>query len=74
MDRSRIETHIKPLLGAWLVSALSLRDIEGMQADIAMASRREAVRQAEAAIRLAAPELLAAPLERCAGFSATRPA
>lgn len=35
MDRSRIETHIKPLLGARLVSGLSLRDIEGMQADIA---------------------------------------
>jgi integrase len=35
MDRSRIETHLKPLLGARLVSGLSLRDIEGMQADIA---------------------------------------
>ena len=35
MDRSRIETHIKPLLGARLVSGLHLRDIEGMQADIA---------------------------------------
>jgi integrase len=35
MDRSRIETHIKPLLGARLVSGLSLNDIEGMQADIA---------------------------------------
>ncbi|MBV8186290.1 MAG: site-specific integrase [Alphaproteobacteria bacterium] len=35
MDRSRIETHIKPLLGARLVSGLSLHDIEGMQADIA---------------------------------------
>lgn len=35
MDRSRIETHIKPLLGARLVSCLTLRDIEGMQADIA---------------------------------------
>lgn len=35
MDRSRIETHIKPLLGARLVSGLTLRDIEGMQADIA---------------------------------------
>lgn len=35
MDRSRIETHIKPLLGARLVSRLNLRDIEGMQADIA---------------------------------------
>jgi hypothetical protein len=32
MDRSRIETHIKPLLGARLVSGLTLRDIEGMQA------------------------------------------
>ena len=35
MDRSRIETHIKPLLSARLVSGLTLRDIEGMQADIA---------------------------------------
>ncbi len=35
MDRSRIETHIKPLLGARLVSGLQFRDIEGMQADIA---------------------------------------
>jgi integrase len=35
MDRSRIETHIKPLLGSRLVSGLILKDIEGMQADIA---------------------------------------
>ena len=28
MDRSRIETHIKPLLGARLVSALTVRDVE----------------------------------------------
>lgn len=35
MDRSQIETHIKPLLGTRLVSGLALRDIEGMQADIA---------------------------------------
>jgi integrase len=35
MDRSRIETHIKPLLGARLVTGLTLRDIEAMQADIA---------------------------------------
>jgi integrase len=35
MDRSRIQTHIKPLLGARLVSGLTLRDIEAMQADIA---------------------------------------
>jgi integrase len=35
MDDSRIETHIKPLLGARMVSGLVLADIEGMQADIA---------------------------------------
>jgi integrase len=35
MDRSRIETHIKPLLGARMVSGLVSADIEGMQADIA---------------------------------------
>jgi len=34
-DRGRIETHIKPLLGARLVSRLTLQGIEGMQADIA---------------------------------------
>ena len=35
MDRSRIEAHIKPLLGARPVNALKLGDIEGAQADIA---------------------------------------
>jgi len=35
MDRSRIEAHIKPLLGARQVGALALGDIEGAQADIA---------------------------------------
>jgi len=35
MDRSRIETHIKPLLGSRSVKSLTLREIEGMQADIA---------------------------------------
>jgi integrase len=35
MDRSRVETHIKPLLGTRHVSGLTVRDIEGMQADIA---------------------------------------
>ncbi len=35
MDRSRIERHVKPLLGARRVKALTLGDIEGMQADIA---------------------------------------
>lgn len=34
-DRSRIEIHIKPLMGTRLVSNLTLRDIEAMQADIA---------------------------------------
>jgi integrase len=36
MDRSRIEAHIKPLLGARQVGALTLSDIEGAQADIAV--------------------------------------
>jgi integrase len=35
MDRSRIETHIKPLLGRRQVRALRLGDIEAMQSDIA---------------------------------------
>ena len=35
MDRSRVETHIKPLIGAKQMRGLRLGDIEGMQADIA---------------------------------------
>ena len=35
MDKSRIETHIRPLLGDRRVSSLKLADIEAMQADIA---------------------------------------
>ena len=35
MDRSRIETHIKPLLGRRQIRALKLADIKGMQSDIA---------------------------------------
>ncbi len=35
MDRSRIETHIKPLIGRRKVEALSPVDVEAMQADIA---------------------------------------
>jgi integrase len=35
MDRSRIEAHIKPLLGKRQVGSLKLGDIEGAQADIA---------------------------------------
>lgn len=34
MDRSRIETHIKPLLGNRLAHTLKVADIEGMQSDI----------------------------------------
>jgi integrase len=34
-DRSRIEQHIKPLIGARMVSHLKLADIESLQADIA---------------------------------------
>lgn len=35
MDRSRIESHIKPLLGRRQVGALKLGDIEAAQADVA---------------------------------------
>lgn len=35
MDRSRIETHVRPLLGRRKVAALRLPDIEAMQHDIA---------------------------------------
>ena len=35
MDRSRIDTHIKPLIGRRQVRALKIADISGMQADIA---------------------------------------
>ncbi|HEY1779957.1 MAG TPA: Arm DNA-binding domain-containing protein [Roseiarcus sp.] len=34
MDKSRIETHIKPLLGKALVHTLKIADIERMQSDI----------------------------------------
>ena len=34
LDRSRIEAHIKPLLGERQIGGLKLGDIEGMQADI----------------------------------------
>lgn len=35
MDRSRIEQHIKPLIGKRQVRSLALADVEGLQADIA---------------------------------------
>ncbi len=34
MDRSRIERHVKPLLGSKVVSRLTTQDVEGMQAQI----------------------------------------
>ncbi len=34
MDRSRIRTHIRPLLGKRMVGSLRIVDIEGMQSDI----------------------------------------
>ena len=34
MDRSRIERHVKPLLGSKTVSRLTTQDVEGMQAQI----------------------------------------
>lgn len=36
MDRSRVEAHIKPLLGRRQVASLKLGDVEGAQADIAV--------------------------------------
>jgi integrase len=35
MDRSRIDAHIRPLLGDWPISRLKLGDIEAAQAEIA---------------------------------------
>jgi integrase len=34
LDRSRIDTHVRPLLGDRKVHSLTLRDIEGFQADV----------------------------------------
>jgi hypothetical protein len=35
MDRSRIDAHVRPLLGKRQIGSLKLGDIEGAQADIA---------------------------------------
>lgn len=35
LDRSRIETHVKPLIGARIAQGLSLADLESFQADVA---------------------------------------
>jgi hypothetical protein len=60
-DRSWIETHIKPLLGAPLVSRLTLHDIEGMQADIAAGKSARGRKKGRGAGRSGA---LASPAER----------
>ena len=45
MDRSRIETHVKPLLGRQLVIGLASDDIERMQRDIAAGKTATSRRQ-----------------------------
>ena len=74
MDRSRIETHIKPLLGARLVSGLTLRDIEGHAGryrrwQIGARPEGGARRQVDRRLQ----ESRAGQLARCAVFSATPP-
>ena len=65
-DRSRIEQHIKPLIGTRVVSHLKLADIERLQADIAAAAWGEAGRS------LAVPVSRAGPSAPCAAFSIMR--
>ena len=64
-DRSRIEIHIKPLLGGRLVSRLTLNDIEGMQADIAAGKSARGRKKGRGAGRL---EARASPAERSVHF------
>jgi hypothetical protein len=65
MDRSRIEAHIKPLLGARHVGALTLGDIEGTQADIAAGKTAKPRASSAAAPRRVARAL---PPARCQHF------
>jgi integrase len=44
MDRSRIETHVKPLIGKKSVANIEKRDLEQMQADIAAGRTARAVK------------------------------
>ena len=48
MDRSRIDAHIKPLLGKRQIGSLKLGDIEGAQADIAAGKTSRHASAAEA--------------------------
>ena len=72
MDRSRIEKHIKPLLGPRLVDGLP-NDIEGMQADIAAGKSARNRKKGRGGIRPAAQALRAELLARCEVCSVTPP-
>jgi Arm domain-containing DNA-binding protein len=72
MDRSRIETHIKPLLGSRMVSGLTLHDIEGMQADIA-AGKSARARKGRGGRATGVPARRAVRSEPCEAFSAMPP-
>src|SRR5262249_61404849 len=45
MDRSRIECHVKPLIGRRTVAALTQRDVERFQADVAAGKTARPSRQ-----------------------------
>jgi integrase len=45
MDRSRIECHVKPLIGRRTVAALTRRDVERFQADVAAGKTARASRE-----------------------------
>jgi hypothetical protein len=84
MDRSRIETHVKPLIGRLSVRSLTAADVERMKSQIMPARQRSpAPRPGAAARRRAGRELPRAPWEcwrrscntpstRCASSRKTR--
>lgn len=68
MDRSRISTHIVPLIGKQPVNGLTRGDIERMQADI-IAGKTANLGMAEVATQQAAREWPAGQFRRCTPFS-----
>ncbi len=72
MDRSRIESHLKPLLGRRQVGALKLGDIEAAQADIAAGRPRRRARAAAAVRPPAAKASPRGPSRRCMRSSSMR--
>ena len=48
MDESRINTHIKPILGHRMAKRLTIADVEQMQADVEKARADHAAKEAEA--------------------------